>query len=93
MNIFRICAAAWPSRAIWRSRELYFRQGDANDYTDIGELFQQLVTKVPDRQVLSDLDHAAHWAIRHGGDAGKLAITGFAGVAASPGCTRRITRS
>ena len=57
--------------------ELYFRQGDANDYTDIGELFQQLVTKVPDRQVLSDLDHAAHWAIRHGGDAGKLAITGF----------------
>ncbi len=49
--------------------ELYFRQGDANDYTDIGELFQQLVTKVPDRQVLSDLDHAAHWAIRHGGDA------------------------
>lgn len=73
--------------------ELYFRQGDANDYTDIGELFQQLVTKVPDRQVLSDLDHAAHWAICHGGDAGKLAITGFAGVAASPGCTRRITRS
>ncbi|CAI0896723.1 dienelactone hydrolase family protein [Serratia ficaria] len=57
--------------------ELYFRQGDANDYSDIGELFQQLVTKVPDRQVLSDLDHAAHWATRHGGDAGKLAITGF----------------
>ncbi|OKB64368.1 carboxymethylenebutenolidase [Serratia marcescens] len=57
--------------------ELYFRQGDANEYTDIGELFQRLVTKVPDRQVLSDLDHAAHWAIRHGGDAGKLAITGF----------------
>ncbi|CAI2116426.1 dienelactone hydrolase family protein [Serratia ficaria] len=57
--------------------ELYFRQGDANDYNDIGELFQQLVTKVPDRQVLSDLDHAAHWATRHGGDAGKLAITGF----------------
>ncbi|MEX0634810.1 dienelactone hydrolase family protein [Serratia ureilytica] len=24
--------------------------GDANDYTDIGELFQQLVTKVPDRR-------------------------------------------
>ncbi|CAI1051438.1 dienelactone hydrolase family protein [Serratia entomophila] len=57
--------------------ELYFRQGDANDYTDIAELFQQLVSKVPDRQVLSDLDHAAHWATRHGGDAGKLAITGF----------------
>ena len=94
MNIFRICAAAWLSRGYLAiAPELYFRQGDANDYTDIGELFQQLVTKVPDRQVLSDLDHAAHWAIRHGGDAGKLAITGFAGAAASPGCTRRITRS
>ncbi|ANS40733.1 dienelactone hydrolase family protein [Serratia inhibens] len=57
--------------------ELYFRQGDARDYTDIGELFQKLVGKVPDRQVLADLDHAAHWATRHGGDAGKLAITGF----------------
>ncbi|MGO2568307.1 MAG: dienelactone hydrolase family protein, partial [Serratia proteamaculans] len=57
--------------------ELYFRQGDAKDYTDISELFQKLVLKVPDRQVLADLDHAAHWAMRHGGDAGKLAITGF----------------
>lgn len=57
--------------------ELYFRQGDANDYTNSGELFQQLVSKVPDSQALSDLDHAAHWATRHGGDAGKLAITGF----------------
>ncbi|TFZ53824.1 dienelactone hydrolase family protein [Serratia proteamaculans] len=57
--------------------ELYFRQGDARDYTDISELFQKLVLKVPDRQVLADLDHAAHWATRHGGDAGKLAITGF----------------
>jgi carboxymethylenebutenolidase len=57
--------------------ELYFRQGDARDYTDIGELFQKLVLKVPDRQVLADLDHVAHWATRHGGDAGKLAITGF----------------
>ncbi len=57
--------------------ELYFRQGDPNKYTDIGELFSKLVNKVPDNQVLSDLDHTAHWASQNGGDASKLAITGF----------------
>ncbi|NXZ90080.1 dienelactone hydrolase family protein [Serratia fonticola] len=57
--------------------ELYFRQGDAREYSEISELMQKLVSKVPDSQVLADLDHAAHWATRHGGDAGKLAITGF----------------
>jgi len=57
--------------------ELYFRQGDPSDYTDISELFSKLVNKVPDNQVLSDLDHTAHWACQNGGDASKLAITGF----------------
>ncbi|QHM72841.1 dienelactone hydrolase family protein [Mixta intestinalis] len=57
--------------------ELYFRQGDPNDYNDIGQLFQQLVSKVPDVQVLADLDHVANWASRHGGDMRNLAITGF----------------
>ncbi|HEI8867968.1 dienelactone hydrolase family protein [Serratia sp. AKBS12] len=57
--------------------ELYFRQGEARDYSDINELLQKLVSKVPDKQVLIDLDHTANWAIRHGGDASKLAITGF----------------
>lgn len=57
--------------------ELYFRQGDPRDYTEISELFAKLVSKVPDQQVLSDLDHAAHWASQHGGDISKLGITGF----------------
>lgn len=57
--------------------ELYFRQGDPNDYSDIPSLFQGLVTKVPDSQVLADLDHVASWAYRHGGDAHRLLITGF----------------
>jgi carboxymethylenebutenolidase len=57
--------------------ELYFRQGDPNDYTDIPTLFQELVSKVPDAQVLADLDHVASWAARHGGDAHRLLITGF----------------
>ncbi|WP_413531131.1 dienelactone hydrolase family protein [Rahnella inusitata] len=57
--------------------ELYFRQGDPRDYNEISELFANLVSKVPDQQVLSDLDHAAHWASQHGGDISKLGITGF----------------
>lgn len=57
--------------------ELYFRQGDPNDYDDIPSLFSGLVSKVPDAQVLADLDHVASWAARNGGDANRLAITGF----------------
>ncbi|STQ08444.1 carboxymethylenebutenolidase [Enterobacter cloacae] len=36
-----------------------------------------LVSKVPDAQVLADLDHVANWAARNGGDAHRLMITGF----------------
>lgn len=57
--------------------ELYFRQGDPNDYNDVPSLLQGLVKKVPDSQVLADLDHVASWAYRHGGDPQRLLITGF----------------
>lgn len=57
--------------------ELYFRQGDPNDYDDIPSLFSGLVSKVPDAQVLADLDHVANWAARNGGDASRLLMTGF----------------
>lgn len=57
--------------------ELYFRQGDPADYNDISTLLNELVSKVPDTQVLADLDHVANWASRHGGDMRNMAITGF----------------
>jgi len=57
--------------------ELYFRQGDAADYDDIPTLLKELVSKVPDKQVLADLDHVANWASRHEGDMRNMAITGF----------------
>ncbi|WP_054181019.1 dienelactone hydrolase family protein [Trabulsiella odontotermitis] len=57
--------------------ELYFRQGNPNDYADIPTLFSNLVSKVPDAQVLADLDHVANWAARNGGDPHRLLITGF----------------
>ncbi|MEL2241678.1 dienelactone hydrolase family protein [Leclercia adecarboxylata] len=57
--------------------ELYFRQGDPNEYSDIPTLFSNLVSKVPDAQVLADLDHVANWAARNGGDPHRLLATGF----------------
>ena len=59
--------------------ELYHRQGDPSRYTfkEIRKLIAELVAKVPDRQVMSDLDAAAKFAGRNGGDVDKLAITGF----------------
>ena len=57
--------------------ELYFRQGDPNDFADIQTLLRGLVSKVPDAQVLADLDHVASWAARNGGNAHQLLVTGF----------------
>jgi carboxymethylenebutenolidase len=57
--------------------DLYARQGDASQYTDIGKLLAELVSKVPDAQVLKDLDAAVAWAGAHGGNAAKVGITGF----------------
>lgn len=56
--------------------DLYARQGDMSKVTDLqGAL--AVAGKVPDAQVMSDLDATATWAKGNGGDAGKLAITGF----------------
>ena len=41
--------------------ELYFRQGDPNDYSDIPSLFQGWL-KSAGLSVLADLDHVASWA-------------------------------
>ncbi|HTJ94569.1 MAG TPA: dienelactone hydrolase family protein [Pararobbsia sp.] len=57
--------------------ELYFRQGDPRQYPDISALVANIVSKVPDSQVMSDLDATAAWATSHGGDVNHLAITGF----------------
>ncbi len=56
--------------------ELYARQGDVSKLTDIDQI-RPIVAKVPDAQVMSDLDAAAAWAVKNGGDPAKLAVTGF----------------
>lgn len=57
--------------------ELYVRQGDPSKYTSIPELQKEVVSKVPDAQVMADLDACVAWAGRNGGDTGRVGITGF----------------
>ena len=57
---------------------LYARQGDPSKFTNLQDLLSQLVSKVPDEQVMGDLDATVAWA--HGqqaADTGRLGITGF----------------
>ena len=58
--------------------ELYARQGNPAEISDIQELMQKIVVKVPTDQVMSDLDAAAAYAKASGkADTTKLAVTGF----------------
>src|SRR5439155_21326092 len=58
--------------------ELYARQGDVSKIKEIPEIFSKVVSKVPDDQVMADLDAAVAWTAKSGkGDTAKLGITGF----------------
>lgn len=58
--------------------ELYARQGDVSKLTDIQEIISKVVSKVPDAQVMSDLDATVAWAEKSAkGNINKLGITGF----------------
>lgn len=57
--------------------ELYVRQGDPRRYTEVSRLISEVVDKVPDEQVMADLDATVAWAGKNGGNANRLGITGF----------------
>jgi carboxymethylenebutenolidase len=58
--------------------ELYARQGSVADIADVKEIISKVVSKVPDAQVMSDLDATVAYAKASGhGDVAKLGITGF----------------
>jgi carboxymethylenebutenolidase len=57
--------------------ELFARHGDAKAYTEIPKLFEEVVTKAPDAQVMADLDACVAWAGANGGDLTRLGVTGF----------------
>lgn len=57
--------------------DLYARYGDASTYTDVSKLLAEIVSKVPDEEVMDDLDTALKWAEENGGDTKRAGITGF----------------
>jgi len=58
--------------------ELFAHQGDVSKMSDINDIVSKVVSKVPDAQVMSDLDATVAWADRSSkGDIAKLGITGF----------------
>jgi carboxymethylenebutenolidase len=57
--------------------ELFARQGDPTEYGEMARLISEVVSKVPDAQVMGDLDACVAWAAANGGNADKVGITGF----------------
>ncbi len=58
--------------------DLYFRQGDVTKMTDIQKIITEVVAKVPQEQVLSDLDATVKWlGESKTSDLSRLGITGF----------------
>jgi carboxymethylenebutenolidase len=58
--------------------DLFTREGDASKIEDMKELQEKIVSKVPDPQVLGDLDATVGWAQSTGAaDVARLGITGF----------------
>ncbi|GAP36103.1 dienelactone hydrolase family protein [Piscinibacter sakaiensis] len=57
--------------------ELFVRQGDAQSYGEMAKLIAEVISKVPDAQVMGDLDATVAWANANGGDGKRLGITGF----------------
>jgi len=57
--------------------ELFVRQGDPDKYGEIARLMTEVIAKVPDAQVLGDLDACVAWAGANGGDVRRLGVAGF----------------
>jgi carboxymethylenebutenolidase len=58
--------------------ELFARQGDVSKMTEIPKIVSEVVSKVPDSQVMSDLDACVAYAKNSGkANVDKLAVTGF----------------
>jgi len=77
-HIKDVCRRVAKLGAVAVAPELFVRQGDVSKMADMKEIMSKVVSKVPDEQVLSDLDAAVAWAkTSGGGDTARLGITGF----------------
>ncbi|QNP47949.1 dienelactone hydrolase family protein [Diaphorobacter aerolatus] len=57
--------------------DLFARQGDPMSFGEIAKIQSEVIAKVPDAQVMGDLDATVKWAGANGGDLSRVGITGF----------------
>ncbi|MCP3708764.1 dienelactone hydrolase family protein [Paraburkholderia sp. CNPSo 3274] len=57
--------------------DFFVRQGDASVYPTIQQINENIASKVPDVQVMGDIDAAIAWAAEHGGDTKRVGVNGF----------------
>jgi carboxymethylenebutenolidase len=57
--------------------DLFVRQGNPAAYPAIADVMKEVISKVPDDQVMGDLDACLAWAKNNGGNVDKVGITGF----------------
>lgn len=57
--------------------ELFARYGDPRKLASVQEILTGIIARTPDSGVMADLDACVAWAGRNGGNATRLAITGF----------------
>ena len=76
-HIKDLCRRLAKSGYMAVAAEMFARQGDVSKIENVQEIISTVVSKVPDSQVMSDLDSTAAWAAKNSGSADRLAITGF----------------
>ena len=57
--------------------EFFTRAGDPSSLGTVAEIMTEIVSKTPDKQVMSDIAAALKWAGEHGGDLSRAGVTGF----------------
>jgi carboxymethylenebutenolidase len=58
--------------------DLMSRQGDPADFgADVDRLVSDLLQRIPDRQVMDDIDATVAWAVANGGDSRRVGVNGF----------------
>ncbi|CAH2604978.1 putative carboxymethylenebutenolidase [Rhodovastum atsumiense] len=57
--------------------EVYARLADLSKMTDAAVIMRDVISKAPDATLMADLDATLRWATAHGGDSGRVGVTGF----------------
>jgi carboxymethylenebutenolidase len=76
-HIQDICRRLAKAGYLAVATELFVRQGDVSKFSHSKEILAKVVSRVPDAQVISDLDATVEWTAANSGDTNRLGITGF----------------